>query len=507
MTAPVIVLDHQIEIYDEKLRSVEHPSTHGTELAYLIRKENSNTRIVAVEFKTEKGLEKGLDTILSYQAQDDIPRILLMAFEIKKPTQRMLDTFEQLKETKMLVLSATGNKSIRENYYSFPRSDPSVILVGSHDKQRCISLFNNITKDRPCRLFALGRKVDFHLNDKRYQKDGSSYSAATMAAFLSEFYVGQPIRNLMKDSKMQMNTLAWKDGKFRAIDVFSADKKEEIIPDSLSFNNTEIIVDEEISVFRDLSKVSNLTYKENLIALMDSYPDNVTVPLSGGVDSEVVLRCAMETNKTVKIAIMRLLIGNDVYNQHDIKSAFDLCEEFGLEPEIYDLDIEWFLESKEYQSYCRNYFTTSYQLVSHLWLVDQTGSDFVVMPGDFASKFGGRPFMQPFKYFCYDYYNDKNDTTLIGDFLSHTSEIINSSIMLAKKTKFVPGAKKSYEGKIKFYNQAGFPVKARKQKYTGFEKVKDYFDQKHKAFRYVDRVYRSPMENMFWKNISFYFKR
>jgi hypothetical protein len=89
------------------------------------------------------------------------------------------------------------------------------------------------------------------------------------------------------------------------------------------------------------------SYKDALIdnakLMRDSYSEPFDVCLSGGTDSEVVVRAFKEAGITHNTFIFKL--ENDI-NVRDVSYATDLCAELGIDYKIIDFNLEKFFENE-----------------------------------------------------------------------------------------------------------------------------------------------------------------
>lgn len=108
--------------------------------------------------------------------------------------------------------------------------------------------------------------------------------------------------------------------------------------------------------------------------------DDLVLCLSGGIDSEVMVRIFIDAKIKFKIAIMRF--ENDL-NLYDIKYGISFCQKFDLEYSFFDLDVIKFHEEEEFKHYSDEAQCGSPQLSCILWLMDQLKDSFAVMAGQF----------------------------------------------------------------------------------------------------------------------------
>ena len=222
---------------------------------------------------------------------------------------------------------------------------------------------------------------------------------------------------------------------------------------------------------------------------------NIAIPMSGGIDSEVIAEACVREGIEFRPAIMRYMIDGRCLNTHDIQYAELFCQENKIYPSYFDLDIEEFLGSEEFWFLAKKYYCISPQLVCHLWLLTKLNKYTPVIPGDFMYVANNALSINVFKYHTYDFYFSKDN---VGDgvakILSHTPEIIASQIMLQKDSGEYSS---NYKKKVALYQAGGFEAKARPVKYTGFEEVLKHYQMKYDGdhlYQVFNDKFRTPLE-------------
>lgn len=100
----------------------------------------------------------------------------------------------------------------------------------------------------------------------------------------------------------------------------------------------------------------------NARAIMSNYPD-LTLFMSGGLDSEIALRAFIEAGLRPKLTTIRFPDGG---NEHDIGPMLELVKTFGMTCDIIDFDINEFVKSGECYEVAKRY--QSYSLYQQLIL-------------------------------------------------------------------------------------------------------------------------------------------
>ena len=109
----------------------------------------------------------------------------------------------------------------------------------------------------------------------------------------------------------------------------------------------------------------------NVARLIKKQADSLQMPidimLSGGKDSEVVVRSFFEQGITIRVNIIKF---KNSLNNHDIKDAFITCKKLQITPVIHEIDILNFLENdyKEYAEKSQTFHATHFVLT---WLLER----------------------------------------------------------------------------------------------------------------------------------------
>ena len=112
------------------------------------------------------------------------------------------------------------------------------------------------------------------------------------------------------------------------------------------------------------------SYREELLLNAQSVRDRFTEPLdlmlSGGVDSEIVLRCYLELKIPVNVFIFKY---EDDINILDFNQALSTCTALNVTPKIIDLNLKKFFENEAYDIWIKGYFLSAGKLV-HMKMIE-----------------------------------------------------------------------------------------------------------------------------------------
>jgi hypothetical protein len=112
------------------------------------------------------------------------------------------------------------------------------------------------------------------------------------------------------------------------------------------------------------------SYKEELLLnaslIRDSFNEPFDLMLSGGVDSEVILRCYHELKIPVNVFVFRY---ENNYNLPDVTSALRICNELNVTPKVIDFNLQKFFENDAHNIWATGYYLNSGRL-PHMKMIE-----------------------------------------------------------------------------------------------------------------------------------------
>ena len=112
------------------------------------------------------------------------------------------------------------------------------------------------------------------------------------------------------------------------------------------------------------------SYREELLLNTQLVADTFTGPFdlmfSGGMDSEVILRCHKELGIPINVYIFKY---ENNYNIADVTQALKICNELNVTPNIVDLNLQKFFENEAYDIWKKGYFFNGGKL-PHMKMLD-----------------------------------------------------------------------------------------------------------------------------------------
>ncbi|AGH94333.1 hypothetical protein [Pseudobdellovibrio exovorus] len=237
----------------------------------------------------------------------------------------------------------------------------------------------------------------------------------------------------------------------------------------------------------------------------ETQKEKIKLCLSGGIDSESMLQAFAAAKVPCEAVFLRFL--NNL-NQFDISTNIEKCEALGVSYSFVDLDVLHFFESGKFYEVAQHYACPSPQLAAHMWLLEQIDGIPILAGNPIAPiwkaehwYFVGLPGELHTSYFNFFTINQRAG---VPWFFLYSPELIASFLKLEVMQKYVNRQitreeEYTYSEKVKSYQQGGFRVQPRVNKFTGFELVRQHYDKKHgrqygTAF---DELFRRPLEKLF----------
>jgi len=287
---------------------------------------------------------------------------------------------------------------------------------------------------------------------------------------------------------------------------------------------------------------SPLKEAQRAAKIISDYGDTVLC-LSGGVDSEMMVRVFLSCDIKFKISILRF---KNNLNINDIKYAEHFCKIFNLKYEFVDLDIVDFNNSEKLSYYNERYGCTSPQFAAYLWFLDQlkgyfpcmadiipiigTGKNSIERMTNIETQHGfGVYYVHEMKTplelssisnatdTIYSLPNEAklslvryfqiNKTNGAPLFFKYTPELIYSMLTHRSMKKFIKNKKAwGYDNKLDLYTDFfDFPAIGRYQykdiQVTGFDQVREYYGKNNE----YDKKYRFPFVEKNPKNMDRYY--
>jgi hypothetical protein len=221
----------------------------------------------------------------------------------------------------------------------------------------------------------------------------------------------------------------------------------------------------------DKSKIGQEAANLAVQNIMKKYPPPYHIMVSGGVDSQATLYSWKSYGKNYIPTFVRY---NNNLNEHDYEELKVFADQQNIQIYQIDYDLLDFYNTR-YDQMTKDYKCPSPQILAHIDMTKNLPGT-VILSGNFLSSH-------------YAYHSVPHALTLesykrnfIGFFLLSYPELAYTELVSLANTSFTDIKIKpnSYDYKIFLYHKNGFPVIPQERKFSGFEKVKDYYDQHYK---------------------------
>lgn len=217
--------------------------------------------------------------------------------------------------------------------------------------------------------------------------------------------------------------------------------------------------------------------------IANKYPPPYTLMCSGGVDSQAMI-WAWYTSGIPFICHNVRYITDDVhFNSHDLTELSTFTSVNNINVEYSTFDCIEFYNSPQYLENAMKYKCCSPQIGVHIKMIGR-------LPG--TKIFSGN-FISPYKTLSIDY-------TVLGlkRYANETNDVVpffflgdqNLAFAFYETEKNASVGISMYDRRCYTYQQCGFPVIPQEKKLTGFETIKDYYDEHYsKDITPIDKLY------------------
>lgn len=224
------------------------------------------------------------------------------------------------------------------------------------------------------------------------------------------------------------------------------------------------IVDFTVTNYKNLDVIEACQSTVNNILI--NYPAPYHIMISGGIDSQAMLYA---WNLYGKDFIPTTVIYNEKFNLHDIEHIENFTKGKDFKINYLKFDLLSFLQN-EYDTYSEEFRCSSPCISAYIKMTENLNGT-VIFAGDFLSQNGARLTDAILGLYRASLIR-KN---LIPYFFLHTPELAYSFLKSIKKIDYYKLS--DYNKKVFLYQENGIPVIPQKTKISGFEKVKDYYDE------------------------------
>ncbi len=230
-----------------------------------------------------------------------------------------------------------------------------------------------------------------------------------------------------------------------------------------------------------------------------NYPPPYTLMLSGGVDSQAMLYAWHTSNIPYQTFSG---VYNKNLNENDLSTLDQFSKNHNILIKYVDVDVLNFLEH-EHVDYVYKYRCGSPHMTTYMKMIEMIPKGTPILSGNFI-KYNTKHLL-PISRNLFGLYKFalKNQKPLVPFFFCETQELACSFVkeysykdFTSNETKFNNAKDHEYYDRVLMYNNYGFPVIPQSAKLTGFELIKDYYDENFKDRVTVkDKLFRTKHQN------------
>lgn len=236
--------------------------------------------------------------------------------------------------------------------------------------------------------------------------------------------------------------------------------------------------------------------------ICNNYPGPYNLCVSGGIDSQAMIYAWHISNKPFNLYSA---VYNNDFNLYDLETLTLFANNYNLLVNYIHLDVLDFLE-KEHSIYAQNYLCGSPHITAYMKIADTIQNGTVIFSGNYIPK--RKAIIAPENVMGLYHYSVLSGRSCVPFFLCETRELAHSFDQSIIPTLIDDANRvKGYTNKVAIYTYNGFPVIPQSlynssylrdiSGQTGFEKVKEYFDDDNNLPRPItslDKITRLPSQ-------------
>lgn len=221
--------------------------------------------------------------------------------------------------------------------------------------------------------------------------------------------------------------------------------------------------------------------------IVQVYPPPYYLFASGGIDSQAMIWLWKYSGVPFFVTSIEYTSENsqEIFNQHDLEKLkkFSYIHDITVNYEKFDLIS--FLE-KELANYALKYQCTSPQICTHMKMSEIYKKGTIIFSGNFKQHM-----QYTYTIWGLKRYADTSGRNVIPFFLLHDKELACYIDDYSRKKYDVTAnnaVNYQYLQRASSMQAAGIPVLPQIEKFTGFEKVKDYYDAKPSSISLMEKL-------------------
>lgn len=253
----------------------------------------------------------------------------------------------------------------------------------------------------------------------------------------------------------------------------------------------------------DLSGVNVKEFSQPIDIALDAVyeiaknnPAPYTLLASGGVDSQAMIYVWKLSGIPFRVVHYNYL----GLNSHDTEFLIKFCQLYQVDYEIIDFDAVGFITSELLKEYAKKYDCSSPQILTYIRFNEQH-SETTIMSGNF---YYGEGLGINYTIFGLDRFREKAKSNFVPFFFCSTPSLtfLTKYLTLPNSLPITnDGNTETYSRKCEIFNHLGVTVIPQPTKYTGFEKIKELFDNTNvpalSRIRYKNYASKRPFDILY----------
>lgn len=214
--------------------------------------------------------------------------------------------------------------------------------------------------------------------------------------------------------------------------------------------------------------------RQAVLATIPRIGNNPYVALSGGIDSQAT--CLLLLNARIDFVAAIMVFTNNL-NEHDVASAIAFCTRYDIKHVLIEFNMLTFL-GRELHGYVEKYDCPSPQISAHCKfyeiLIERYSPSSIICGGNPPSIRNGKwEFISNRSQSAWMTFALDNKYPLIGNFLGYSLDIALPFMLC--QPDMTSDLNQRYQAKVTGMHRLGLRVMPQRQKFTGFELVKEHF--------------------------------
>jgi len=201
-----------------------------------------------------------------------------------------------------------------------------------------------------------------------------------------------------------------------------------------------------------------------------SYPPPYTLMCSGGVDSQSMCYAWIKSKVPFNVVSIRYISNGIFFNEHDLKSLNEFSKLHNIPVEYKDFDLINFLEN-DFPTVVKDNDCDSPHICTYIKISEMIDCGTILYSGNIIFVGTTNINYTLLGLHRYDMLNGNSNRRIIPFFFIHDPVLAFSFHDAFSKDS------DHLNSPFGIYTKGGFSIVKPPEKYTGFEKIKDYYDQ------------------------------